>query len=98
MTPRRSIVLGVGVALALSLGASAAPVVGDSFAVRGAVIAGGGGSSRTGQGCFALDGTVAEAATGSSSGGEFALRAGFWAGAAGLRRDSVFRDHFEECQ
>lgn len=70
----------------------------ETFELRGTVIAGGGGSSRSAQGCFALDGTIAETAAGVSNGGEFAARAGFWGGAGSHRRDSVFRDPFEECR
>lgn len=83
--------------LAATVVASAASA-GDDFTLRGAVIASGGGSSRSAQECFALDGTIAETASGVSGGGEFALHAGFQAGAGKVRRDSVFRDRFEECQ
>lgn len=82
--------------LAMSVCAGAAPG-GDGVALRGAVIAGGGGSSRSAQECFALQATVAESAAGVSAAGEFVLRAGFWAGVGALRRDSLFHDHFEEC-
>lgn len=92
---RRSLRAGFAFFLAACAGAAAA---GDTLALRGAVIAGGGGSSRSPQDCFALDGTVAEAAAGTSSAGEFALSAGFWGGAGRVRRDSVFRDLFEECR
>jgi hypothetical protein len=81
--------------LAACAGAASA---GDTFALRGAVIAGGGGSSRSEQGCLRLDGTVAENAAGVSAAGEFAVRAGFWGGAGGVRRDSLFGDAFEECR
>lgn len=93
----RTTVTGVAAALAMSVCAGATPG-GDSFALRGAVIAGGGGSSRSAQECFALEATVAENAAGVSAAGEFVLRAGFWAGAGALRRDSVFHDRFEECE
>lgn len=95
MSRSRSWRAGLALVLAACAGVAAA---GDTFALRGAVIAGGGGSSRSPQDCLALDGTVAEAAAGTSGAGEFALSAGFWGGAGRVRRDPVFRDLFEECR
>ncbi|MFC4820749.1 hypothetical protein [Dokdonella ginsengisoli] len=95
MSRCRSPRAGLVFALAACAGAASA---GDTFALRGAVIAGGGGSSRSEQGCLRLDGTVAENAAGASAAGEFALSAGFWGGAGSVRRDWVFDDAFEECR
>jgi hypothetical protein len=92
---RRSLRACTAFLLAVCAGAAAA---GDTFALRGSVIAGGGGTSRSALGCLALDGTVAENAAGASGAGAFTLRAGFWGGPGRVRRDGVFESSFEECR
>ena len=62
------------------------------------VIAGGGGISQSPGGCRTLEGSIGESAIGSSSNAGFTLRAGFWAGAGSVDRDSLFRSGFEACQ
>jgi len=61
------------------------------------VIAGGGGISHSPGNCRALEGSIAETAVGTSSGAGYTLSAGYWAGPGSARRDSVFRNSFEEC-
>jgi len=61
------------------------------------VIASGGGTSRSVGGCRVLEGTVGQPVIGTSSGGQFRVQAGYWAGAGSQRRDSVFSGSFEEC-
>lgn len=61
------------------------------------VIAAGGGSSRSPGGCRVLEGTMGQAVVGTSSGGAFSVRAGYWAGPGSQRRDSIFSGDFEEC-
>jgi len=62
------------------------------------VIAGGGGVSHSAGGCRTLEGSVGEPVVGVSSGAGFSVHAGYWAGAGGAHRDSLFRNGFEECQ
>lgn len=95
MNRRRSLQACPALLLAVCAGAAAA---GDTFALRGSVIAGGGGTSRSDQGCLRLDGTVAENAVGASGAGAFTLRAGFWGGPGHIHRDGVFSSSFEECR
>lgn len=84
-------------ALAVAL-LSAAPLVlaqssGGDFAITRSVIAGGGGDSSGG--LFRLRGTVGQSVAGdTASGGEFAVRGGFWMSLA-ERPDPVFTDGFE---
>lgn len=61
------------------------------------VIASGGGTSRSAGGCRVLEGTMGQAVIGTTSGGAFSLRAGYWAGPGSQRRDSIFSGDFEEC-
>jgi hypothetical protein len=75
----------------LACGISAAQVVSH-------VIAGGGGVSHSAGGCRTIEGSIGEAAVGVSSGAGFSVHAGYWAGAGGAHRDSLFRSGFEECQ
>src|SRR5260221_7445862 len=52
---------------------------GGQFTINKSVIAGGGGSANGGT--FSVDGTIGQAAAGTtSSGGTFNLQSGFWAG------------------
>lgn len=88
-TPR----MWIGLAVLLPVCAGA-----DTYRLEGAVIAAGGGSSRSEGGCYALRATIGEAAVGRSSGGGFTTLAGFWGGAAGRHADPVFHDSFEECR
>ncbi|HEY6943076.1 hypothetical protein [Dokdonella sp.] len=62
------------------------------------VIAGGGGISHSAGGCRTLEGSLGETATGMSSGAGYSVHAGYWAGAGSARRDSLFRNGFEECR
>ncbi|HEU4663829.1 MAG TPA: hypothetical protein VFS55_07350 [Dokdonella sp.] len=61
-------------------------------------IAGGGGISRSPGGCRTLEGSIGETAVGVSGNAGYTLHAGYWAGAGSVRRESVFRTGFEECQ
>jgi hypothetical protein len=61
-------------------------------------ITGGGGISHSPGGCRTLEGSIGETAVGVSANADYTLRAGYWAGAGSVRRDSVFRTGFEECQ
>lgn len=99
MSRHRSACAATSLSLLLCLSVFAvAATADDAVSLRGAVVAGGGGASRSAQGCYALDGTIGESASGTSGAGEFAVQAGFWAGAGKVRRDSIFHDRFEECQ
>jgi hypothetical protein len=68
---------------------------GSTYAVRAAVIAGGGVSAARGP-CFGLSGTAAQPVAGISEGGSYRLQSGFWGGV--VQGDSLFRSSFEECQ
>jgi hypothetical protein len=59
------------------------------------VIAAGGGTSASAGGCLKLNATLGQPAPGPSSGGTFALNAGYWAGRGD--RDSLFHQGFEVC-
>jgi hypothetical protein len=61
------------------------------------LIASGGGTSRSVGGCRVLEGSVGQPVIGTSSGGQFRVQAGYWAGAGSQRRDNVFSGSFEEC-
>jgi len=87
---RRLVAVAALVGLA-SCGLAAAQVVAN-------VSAGGGGVSHSAGGCRTLEGSVGEPAVGVSSGAGFSVHAGYWAGAGGAHRDSLFRNGFEECQ
>jgi hypothetical protein len=90
-TPRTRCVIATAFAGVMACGIAAAQVVSH-------VIAGGGGVSHSAGGCRTLEGSIGEAAAGESSGGPFSVHAGYWAGPGGGRRDSLFRNGFEECQ
>ena len=47
--------------------------------------------------CFIVNGTLAQAAPGYSSGGVYSVYAGFWAGAPTHNTDEIFFDGFEGC-
>jgi hypothetical protein len=68
---------------------------GSTFAIRASVIAGGGVAAARGP-CFDLAGTAAQPVAGTSEGGSYRLRSGFWGGT--VQGDSLFRSSFEECQ
>jgi hypothetical protein len=89
---RRTIAAIFNVAVALAAGGALAQTL-----VTGSVIASGGGTSKSPGGCRVLESTLAEPVGGRTSGGAFAIDAGYWAGVGSRRRDKVFGTGFEEC-
>lgn len=88
---RRYAVVAMAFVSVMACGIAAAQVIAH-------VIAGGGGVSHSPGGCRTLEGSVGEAVVGDSSGDRFSVHAGYWVGAGGAHRDSLFRHGFEECQ
>jgi hypothetical protein len=63
--------------------------------VTGWVIGSGGGSSVSAGGCLKMNATFGQPVAGSSSGGNFTLKTGYWAGRGDP--DSIFRNGLEVC-
>ncbi|MEM7704391.1 MAG: hypothetical protein AAF358_02505 [Pseudomonadota bacterium] len=66
---------------------------GGGFDIRRSVIAGGGGQAAGGD--FSLTGTAGQPATQESAGGDFVVRAGFWAQENVVRPELIFANGFE---
>ncbi|MEM6575034.1 MAG: hypothetical protein AAF736_12235 [Pseudomonadota bacterium] len=66
---------------------------GGGFDIRRSVIAGGGGQAAGGD--FSLTGTAGQPATQESAGGDFTVRAGFWAQENVVRPELIFANGFE---
>jgi hypothetical protein len=88
---RRALLAGA----ALVLGATASAA---EFAIEASVISAGGGHSQSTGGCLAIDASIGQDTAGTSGGGAFAMRSGFWAALADRPTDSLFNDGFQECQ
>jgi hypothetical protein len=77
--------------------AQAAP----SFSINWHVISSGGTNLSSGNmsqsSCFIVNGTLAQAAPGYSSGGIYSVYAGFWAAAPTVNTDEIFFNGFEGC-
>ncbi|WP_146151849.1 hypothetical protein [Ahniella affigens] len=73
----------------------AAPVLAQQ--ISSYLIASGGGTSRSPGGCRVLDGSIGQPVIGTSTGGQFRVQAGYWAGPGSKGRDSLFNGNFEEC-
>jgi len=56
------------------------------------------GGSRLANHCYRLSGTVGQAAPGYSSGGAYAVFAGFWQTPSQATSDEIFFSEFEECR
>ena len=87
-----------GVIAALVLAVLAIDAAAQTFVLRRAVVASGGGASADPAGTLRISGTFAEPVTGgttlSSTGGTFVATGGFWADAR-APRDRFFIDNFE---
>lgn len=92
--PRRGSVLRPRLLL-LALALLAGPTLAQQISSH--LIASGGGVSRSPGGCRVLEGSLGQPALGTSSGGAFTVRAGYWAGPGSQRRDRVFSAGFEGC-
>jgi hypothetical protein len=68
---------------------------GPAFSIDYHVITSGG--TRLRNSCFVLSGTAGETSPGYSSGGVYALLAGFWPAAPVVNQDQLFFDGFEGC-
>ncbi|MEM1091205.1 MAG: hypothetical protein AAGI67_12550 [Pseudomonadota bacterium] len=75
------------------LAAGALAQTGGGFEIRRSVIAGGGGQGAGGD--FVLTGTAGQPATQESAGGDFTVRAGFWAQENVVRPELIFANGFE---
>ena len=94
LAARSRILLRTSLALLL-LGAPLAAFT--QTVLQGGLIAAGGGRSQTPGGCRVLNGSLGEPAAGRSSGGAFAVTAGFRAGRGSTNDDALFNAGFEEC-
>ncbi len=93
MNPSR--IIGTGLAgVVLAWGAAHA----GALQITAQGIAPGGGRIESAGGCRRLEATFGEPVAGRSSGGAYAIVAGFQAGLAAGARDSIFHNGFQECQ
>ncbi|MEM6574621.1 MAG: hypothetical protein AAF552_09280 [Pseudomonadota bacterium] len=79
--------------LLIGSGSGDAQISGGPFEMRRSVMAGGGGLSTGGE--FALEGTIAQPAVGTSFDGPYELSGGFWQGDSSSRPVLIFRDSYE---
>lgn len=92
---RPASVIGTGLAcVAFAWGAAHA----GALQITAQGIAPGGGRTESAGGCRRVEATFGEPAAGRSSGGAYAIIAGFQAGLAAGARDSIFHNGFQECQ